>query len=131
MVEAKPDTGIVEGIEKKEYLHILWQMFKDLYEIRNESYNYEMDRDQINELIKSIRILNLKQVRGIKTSINNNDFLREKLENPNFFTEANGEVISIILEEIKALTPETNEQKNMGKILQEHYHNKTEGEGNE
>jgi hypothetical protein len=129
MKEKDDNTALVEGIEKKEYLHILWQMFKDLYEIRNESYNYEMDRDQINELIKSIRILNLKQIREIKIGVNSNGFLRNKLTNPDFFTEANGEVISIILDEIKALTPETNEQGMTREILQEHY--KTGGGGNE
>lgn len=126
MIKANSDDSILKGIEKKEYLSIMWQMFKDLYEIRNESYNYEMDRDQINELIKSIRILRLEQVRGIKISRDNNDFLRKKLKKPDFFTEVNGEVISIILEEIKALTPETNEQGMTREILQEHYLNKAE-----
>lgn len=105
---------ILEGIEKKALLRMYWQMFKDLYEIRNESHAYEMDRDQINDLIYIIKTLKIGTVSGIKicekTGNNNgNSFFREKLKNPDFFTDVKGEVTSIILEEIRLFTPETME----------------------
>lgn len=126
MMETDETDNIIEGIEKKEYLHILWQMFKDLYETQNESAIYQMNREQINLLITCIGSLKLE----LPDDCSNIKDFRKKLKNPDYYTETKAGVIGVILDEIKKLTPETMGSTIIKEILQEEDFKKNAEGGN-